>query len=202
MRKLIDLIGRILPVFIGWLIWRETGNIIFGAIAATVLETLAAPLLKELGILLVKKQDIQMLDPFPAEQGKGLRILIARNRSCTRSPEDIVAEMRGRLSDDAEFRHLYQTVVAEHLPIQRCLWNLDVCDEGTQTKAIRQWRKMGDISLMANDMKDGYFHEKQAENGEYAALFCFSQDIPITLLPGETQALSEEAHDVHSQNPS
>lgn len=185
MRKLIELIGRIIPVFIGWLIWRETGNIIFGVIAATVLEALAEPLLKELGFLLVKKQDIQTLDPFPAERGRGLRIFIARKRDCVLSPEDIVAEMREKLSGNGEFRNLYQTVVAEHLPIQRCLWNFDTCDDGTQTKAIRQWRKMGDISLAVNDMKDSHFHEAQAENGEYAALFCFSQDIPITLLPGE-----------------
>lgn len=202
MRKLIDLIGRIIPVFIGWLIWRKTGNIIFGAIVATVMEALAAPLLKELGLLLVKKQDIQALDPFPAEQGKGLRIFIARNRSSVLSPEDIMAEMRGRLSDNGEFRHLYQTVVAEHLPIQRCLWNFDTCDDGTLAKALRQWRTMGDVSLTAGDMKDGYFHEKQAENGEYAALFCFSQDIPITPLPEEGQALSGEAHDARNQDPS
>ena len=33
------IIVRGIPVFIGWVIWRKTGNIIIGAVVATVLET-------------------------------------------------------------------------------------------------------------------------------------------------------------------
>ena len=29
---------RILPVFIGWIVWRKTGNIIIGALVAVVIE--------------------------------------------------------------------------------------------------------------------------------------------------------------------
>lgn len=185
MGKLIEFIGRIFPVFIGWIIWQNTGNLIFGAIVAVFLETLAGPLFGELGLLLVKKQDVQALDPFPAEMGKGLRIFISRKRGCLLLPEDIVIEMREKLSSSAEFRDLYQTVVAENLPIQRCLWDFDVHDSGTQTKAIRAWKAMGDIALTVGDVKDGYVYEAKADNGEYAAAFCFSQDLPITLLPEE-----------------
>ena len=194
------LIGKFFPIFIGWLVWRKTGNIFFGVIAATVLEGFMGPLLDELGLLFVKKQDVQALDPFPAEQGKGVRVLVARKKGCALTPEDIAAEMREKLSGDEEFTHLYQTVVAEGLPIQRCLWDFDALNNGTQTKAIREWVGMGDISLVSQNAEDGHFYEARAEGGEYAAVFCFSQDIPTDPLSGEAQALSEEAPDVQDKN--
>ncbi len=35
----------IVPVFIGWLVWQKTGNIIFGALAGVILEGILAAFL-------------------------------------------------------------------------------------------------------------------------------------------------------------
>ena len=34
-----NFILRVVPVVIGWIIWRKTGNIIIGAVVASILET-------------------------------------------------------------------------------------------------------------------------------------------------------------------
>jgi len=37
---------RIIPVFIGWLIWRKTGSIIIGALVAGLIETFFGALIR------------------------------------------------------------------------------------------------------------------------------------------------------------
>ena len=107
-----NFIGRIIPVFIGWIIWRKTGHILIGALVAMFIETLTGPILNELQFLFVKKQNVQALNPFPSEQGKGMRVLIAKKRTLSRTPEQIVAEMKTELLQEENFNDLFTQVSA------------------------------------------------------------------------------------------
>ncbi|ERJ81817.1 hypothetical protein HMPREF1987_01606 [Peptostreptococcaceae bacterium oral taxon 113 str. W5053] len=176
-----NFIGRIIPVFIGWIIWRKTGHILIGALVAMFIETLTGPILNELQFLFVKKQNVQALNPFPSEQGKGMRVLIAKKRTLSRTPEQIVAEMKTELLQEENFNDLFTQVSDKNMPIQYSLWEYDTWNDKTQTKAIRTWRAMGDIDqIIGKTVKDNYFYEAKSKNGEYAAVFCFAQDIPIS----------------------
>ena len=72
---------KILPVFIGWLIWRKTGNIIVGAVAAFLLEpvlgVLFGQILSELALLFVRTPELKPCEELPPDaEGRGVRYLI------------------------------------------------------------------------------------------------------------------------------
>ena len=130
-----NFIGRIIPVFIGWIIWRKTGHILIGALVAMFIETLTGPILNELQFLFVKKQNVQALNPFPSEQGKGMRVLIAKKRTLSRTPEQIVAEMKTELLQEENFNDLFDSLMT--WSVNSCLFNFITVDDAPCISACK-----------------------------------------------------------------
>ena len=130
-----NFIGRIIPVFIGWIIWRKTGHILIGALVAMFIETLTGPILNELQFLFVKKQNVQALNPFPSEQGKEMRVLIAKKRTLSRTPEQIVAEMKTELLQEENFNDLFDSLMT--WSVNSCLFNFITVDDAPCISACK-----------------------------------------------------------------
>ena len=191
------MIGRLIPVVVGWIIWRKTGNIIIGALVAVFLEALAGPLLKELSLLFVKTPEIKALDGRPAmTDGKGLRILIGKKQDSTLTPEEIREQGQQALADKPKFTGLLQYVREHDLPVQTFLWEYSKKTEQSMIKAFRVWGKMEDVHQIVGDkVNDDYFYTYDAPDQLWFVVFAFDTGLPLPEVPPEGAEAEKKPED-------
>ncbi len=176
MKKLLNF----LSVFFGWLIWRRTGSIIIGALAAVILFPLIGPiieaifgllilLIKEFILLFIPVQPVRLVEPRGTDtDGKGVRILIgAKDFSGKQTvqampPSDeasILAAAERTLGENKNFAYLHNYISEHDLP--REVYGTTYRGELHFEKAIKAWRAATDINL----------YKKTIQRREYVFLF-------------------------------
>lgn len=193
-------IGRILPVFIGWIIWRQTGNIIFGAIVAVVIEALIGPVINELGLLFVKPLVLKAEDEVPqGYESKGVRILTGKKKGCELTPEEMIGKGLDDMKDDSKFTAMLSAAGESGLPEVKYSCEYEKKDNAVLTKTFREWRKNPDIAdLFDSKENDDRFFAYDEPSGEFFTAWLFSKEIPIPAASetvAETQDTPEEGGD-------
>ena len=174
-------IGRILPVFIGWLIWRKTGNIIFGALVAVLLESLLGPVLNEIGLMFVKALKIENADDVPAgDEGKGARVLVGVKTGVDTDLDSMVEKAEKELSSDAanaKFAGMLAALREAGLPEYRYKCEYKAKNNGEITKTFREFRKIPDVAALKTT--EDHFFGYDEPSGDFFVAWLFSQEIPI-----------------------
>lgn len=198
MKKLLNF----LSVFFGWLIWRRTGNILIGALAALILFPFIGPiiegffgliilLIKELIMLFIPRQEVWLVSPRgEGSEGKGLRILLgvkegSENPSGTAQsgePSELLAAAEQKLAANKNFAYLSRYVAQQALPTE--LYRTRYKGELHFQKAMKAWRDASDIAAFQNraDGVNAFSCALTAEDGktEYAqAVFLFDAAIEL-----------------------
>lgn len=190
-------IGRILPVFIGWLIWRKTGNIIFGAIVAVLLESLIGPILNEIGLMFVKALKIDNVDEIPADaDGKGVRLLVGVKSDKALDMDSMIRGSEAELSKDAKFAGMIASVREAGLPEYRYKCEYKAKNGGEITKTFREFRKIPDVASLKT--AEDHFFGYDEPNGDYFVAWLFSQDIAIPEAAPEAETGSEASAELES----
>lgn len=192
-----------LSVVFGWLVWRWTGSLLFGALAAVILFPFVGPLIqglisliammvKELLLLFIPAQTVHLALPRgEGSEGRGLRVFLGRKDFAGKAPhgslppsdvETLTAAAKSALAQNKNFAHLDAYIVENGLPIE--LYTTDYKRGLCFDKAVRAWRAVTDIRRFKRqqDNINIFSCSLQAENGklEYArAIFLFDADIPL-----------------------
>lgn len=199
MKKLLNF----LSVFFGWLIWRWTGSILIGALAAVILFPLVGPILealfgmivlliKELILLFVPAQEVRVLASREAgTDGKGLRILLGAKDFSGKQPAQptppndaasILAAAERTLGENKNFAYLSAYVKEHNLPAE--IFTVSYRGGLHFDKAIKAWRAATDIKLFKKQAGgvNTFSCELKAEDNktEYAqAIFLFDDRIEL-----------------------
>lgn len=183
-------VGRILPVFIGWIIWRQTGNIILGAIVAVALEAFIGPIVNELGLLFVRPVPIKAEGEVPQGfESKGIRVLTGKRKGCGLTSEEVIAKSLEAMNDNSKFITMLRSARELGLPEVAFSCEYENKNNGVLTKTFREWNKDPDISnLFDRKEVDDRFFAYDEPNGEYFATWMFSREIPV---PAETEAAAD-----------
>ena len=211
-----------LSVFFGWLIWRRTGSILIGALAAVILFPLIGPLIeglimlivmliKEFVLLFVPAQKVDLVTPRETgTEGRGLRVLLGAKDFSGKLPAQptppvdaasILAAAERALADNKNFAYLNAYVEENHLPTE--VFSASYRGELYFEKANKAWRAATDLAHFKKQVTGTNFFscalKTQDGKTEYAqAVFLFDDGIE---LPKETvQAATTQEQGTTEQN--